>query len=446
MNSLARLRHLAGRSDHRLQELLRGSFLSALLRAASVVTGFLLSVLVARVLNVEQAGLFFLGITVMTVAGTLCRCGLDEIVIRHASPLLAQGDWQALNPFYGFVMLVVATTAVVVAGLLFWLAPWLAATVFSKPEFAPVLRLAALAVVPFTLAYAHSQFFQAQRAIGRFQFCQNLGANLVMIGAILALSLGVPARPWSAQSMAQLQFGAFILVLAVAVGWWLRQPPASWRVGIADNRRQLRLALPVLGVVALNMVMTWLVQLLLGVSASAGEVALYAVAFKTAMLTMIFLAATNTVTGPRFAALHKSGDLAGLRYLAVWSTRLMLAICAPLVLVMLVAAEPIMGLFGAGFVEAAPAFRILVLGQLVNVATGSVVLLLVLTGHARQALTATAAAVAVLLLLSLWWLPRYGIVGAAAAQAAAVATQMLISTLMLRRRLGFTAMNIFSRV
>jgi O-antigen/teichoic acid export membrane protein len=443
----ARLYRRFATSEGHLAELLRGGLLSMTVRILSVISGFFINVLVTRSLGAPQAGIFFLGVTIITVAGTLSRCGFDEAVIKRVAPGIKAGNWDDVNRIYTFFLVFVLVAAGAVSATIYNLAPLLAEAVFSKPELADVLKILALGIVPFALTYLHSQFFQAKPDPARFQLYQSFAVNLCFIGLIAASYLfAADAGHWSTPDIATLYLAALVGGLLLAFYSWLSQPHSGLRFGFAGKRGMIAFAVPILGITLLNMVMTWMAQLLLGALSTSTDVALFAVAFKTAMLTMIVLAATNSVLGPKFAKLHQAGDIAGMKYVAIWSTRLMLCICLPLTLLMLTGAEWIMSFFGAEFVAAKHAFMILVLGQFINVATGSVNLLLALTGNARYSLLGTLISVLVLLGLSLVLIDRYGATGAAIAQAIALATQVLINSLFVKKQLGFAPMNIFTRV
>ena len=89
--------------------------------------------------------------------------------------------------------------------------------------------------------------------------------------------------------------------------------------------------------------------------------------------------------------------------------------------------EPILRLFGPDFVTGAPLLRLLSIGQFINVATGSVGYLLMMTGHERTLRLNITLATAVNLWLCLWLIPKMGPFGAAIATAVPLALMNLLS-------------------
>jgi O-antigen/teichoic acid export membrane protein len=157
------------------------------------------------------------------------------------------------------------------------------------------------------------------------------------------------------------------------------------------------------------------------------ELGIYSVALKVAALMSFVLFAVNAVVAPRFAALYANGDRHQLKELARHSGQLLLACAISMCLLLWLFADPIMGLFGKEFVQGAIYLKILALGQLVNVGTGSVVNLLIMTGHEKLHQRNTILIAILTCCLALILVPFYGAIGAATTTAVAMASQNLLS-------------------
>ncbi len=237
---------------------------------------------------------------------------------------------------------------------------------------------------------------------------------------------------------------ASCIVTLIAIWLWWKRSQSNWN--FEYNARELwRSALPMWGVASLSILMTWGVPLFLGVWAESKDVAVFHNAFRTSSLVMLVLMAINSIAAPKFSALHHQGDIESLKHIAIWSTRLMVLACIPVLGFILVFSEWIMGLFGPEFVVGAPVLVVLALGQFVNVATGSVGFLLSMTGHERYLLCSSGITAVVMVGLCVWLIPEYGVMGAAIAQAVSLSVQMLLNTWFVKMALGFVPMNIFSK-
>jgi O-antigen/teichoic acid export membrane protein len=111
----------------------------------------------------------------------------------------------------------------------------------------------------------------------------------------------------------------------------------------------------------------------------ASDVALYNVAHRTAFLTTLMLTSVNSIAAPKFAELYHTRDLEALGATARDSARMMVVLALPVLLTFVFVPGFVMGLFGPEFEVGASVLVILALGQFVNVSTGSVGFVLIMT-------------------------------------------------------------------
>ena len=115
----------------------------------------------------------------------------------------------------------------------------------------------------------------------------------------------------------------------------------------------------------------------------------------------------------------------------------MIAIVLPVVAVMIVFPEFVMGLFGKGFEQGALLLTIMAIGQFINVATGSVGYLLNMSGHEKDFRRVTFFAGPLTIILALAFTHYWGALGAASATAIGLSVQNLLALAMVKKRLGF---------
>jgi O-antigen/teichoic acid export membrane protein len=234
---------------------------------------------------------------------------------------------------------------------------------------------------------------------------------------------------------------------AAALGWlcWRRAAPRGVEPEFAGVSAEhlsalAKDALPFLGVAVLALALPWISTLALALRGDEAEVGIFAVAYRTATLTSFVLVAVNAAAGPRFAALVARGDRRSLARTAR-RTALATGVCAlPLIAVAWTAPGWVMSLFGAEFAAHGRVLAILATGQLVNVLTGSVGALLLMSGHERALRGNLVGATALSLALHAWLVPSYGPEGAAWASAASLAALNVASLVSVRRRLAIAGL------
>ncbi|MCR9210312.1 MAG: polysaccharide biosynthesis C-terminal domain-containing protein, partial [bacterium] len=112
----------------------------------------------------------------------------------------------------------------------------------------------------------------------------------------------------------------------------------------------------------------------------------------------------------------------------------------PLALFVLIFPGWLLGFFGPEFREGAQVLRALAIGQVANVASGSVGGLLVMTGHQNVSLKISFGTAIGMIALTLILVPWLGILGAGIANALSVSVQMILCVVMVRNKLGFWPM------
>jgi O-antigen/teichoic acid export membrane protein len=160
--------------------------------------------------------------------------------------------------------------------------------------------------------------------------------------------------------------------------------------------------------------------LMLGMLADTTAIGVYAVASRVTDLVAFALAAINVMFAPSIATLHARGDRAALQAM-VTTTAWWAALSAVVVgLPLFVLAGTVLSLFGDAFTSGTVVLRILLMGQIINAAAGSVGPMLTMTGHERQAAVVLGVAAVTQIGLNAAMIPLFGMEGAAVTTALTV--------------------------
>ncbi len=400
----------------------------------------LMSLVLARSLGAAEAGYFLLAFTVITFLAGLSRLGLDSIVLRFTGAAMVDKDIRTIRQVLARSLLLAGCVSAVVAGLLTIFAYPLAEWVFGKPALAPVLEKMAPGLVGLALFTLVAMSLQGLRKIASSVFTLNIFASLLLVSGLFVLVLSTAqqaAIAYSCSAIATLFFGLAL--------WWRGTSAQEIKHDSLSWKTMLEPAIPLWIVLVMGQLIQWSSQFIAGAYVEPEQIAQLAVAQRTALLTSFVLMAVNLVVAPRFAAMHKQGDMAGVQRIAITSTRLMLLAAAPLVAIMLIFPAKLMLLFGEDFVAGAHLLQILAIGQLINVATGSVGYLLMMTGHEKDMRNSLLLVAPCSVLLSFLLIPSYGATGAAFATALAIASQNLFAVYWVHKRLGFNTLAIWRR-
>ena len=409
--------------DHHMKEVARGAATAFVLKVLGAGLGFGFNVLLARLLGAEGAGMFYLALTVTTIASVVGRMGLDNALLCFTAANAVQGDWNKVAGVYRRGIWIATVVSTVATLFVVSSAPWIAQGIFSEPTLTAPLRLIALGILPLSLLTLHAELLKGLKKISEAMLVQSIGIPLISIPLFVALG-----GPFGVVGAVIAYVLATILVLLLGVGMWRKVTPQLRGLrGDFDVRLLISTSLPLFWVASMNLVMSWTDTVMLGIWMDSKTVGIYSVAMRTAMLTSFILVSVNSIIAPKFAALYAQGEREALGSLACNAAKLMTLLAAPVLLLFIVAPTWILSLFGPDFITGATVLSILAIGQFVNVATGSVGYLLMMSGYEKLMRNNIMASAALNVALNAILISKYGMLGAAIATAVSLVMMNIVS-------------------
>ena len=422
--------------DHHTSEIVRGASAALIVRVAGAGISFALNVLIARLYGADGAGVYFLALTVMTIATVFGRMGMDNSLLRFVAAHAASGEWGEVEGVHRKGMRIAWTASLVSASVMAAGAPLLARYAFHKPELTGAMAWMALAVLPVAIGTLYGQVLRALKRVWA-----SMMVSAVWIPALAIVGLWFFGSRGGPVVAIQVYDVAAALTALGAWAWWRRITPELRGVrGDFDRATLLRSSVPLLWVASMTMAMNWIATFALGAWSTVADVGVFNAASRVSFLVGFVLIAVDNISAPKFAALYKAGDQDGLARTARHTVRLMLLLAAPALAVIVLAPTRIMSLFGVEFQRGGLVLVILALAQLANVMAGSVGSLLMMTGHEKQVRDSNTLAAVICLLVSVALVPQTAALGAALAVAAALVARNVYEVLMVRRYLGIGAL------
>jgi len=428
--------------DAHMKEILHRASIAFVLKVAAAGLTFAFNVVLARLLGPHGAGLYFQVFTVATIAAVVGRLGLPNTLVRFTAGNAAVGEWGSVKGVYSKGMRFGLCGSLATAAGMFFLAPWLADSVFSNPELVTPIRWMSVAVVPFSVSFLYAQLLKGLR-----QIAGAISVESVSIPAFCLLGTIFLVPGWGVQGAIWAYAGASAICLLI--GWCLWRRAAPQLRGIEGHfaaGELLRSSGPLLWMSILQLITHWSSTLMLSMWRSSADVGVFSVANRTAALTSFVLIAVNSIAAPKFAALYRKGDLTALGQTARNSAKLMSIMACPALVVFMLAPGQVMSIFGPQYEGGKWTLSILAAGQFVNVVTGSVGYLLMMCGHEQLIMKVTALSAFINIVLNAALIPELGVTGAAIADATTFGLQNLIMAWFVWRRLGIWTLPSFGIV
>jgi len=415
----------------------RQSLASLTMRAAGVLAGFAVTVLIGRWFGPRANGQYAIVTQTAMFLSIVAVGGLDLAVVREFSRTQAAGKKLALSTFARSlgqaIVLALAIVVVLTLGgdrLL----------MLMGRDAVPANSLVVLCII--LLARTMTRFLASMlRSQSRFVLAQAVEVLMIPLGTITLVVVGFTH---SVSGLLWATAVAGMAAAAIGIAASLRfvgRGPGTLSVASATL---LSTALPLWGVAVTQNLSDW--YGLATVSAVTGiyDAGLYRVAAQFAMVFSLVSTGLFGTFATQISAAFHAGDRERVARLASSATRLSAVLMAPVAAYFLLFAPRVMGLIGPEFRAGAPLLQVLVVGQVAIALASPAGLVLALTGHPRVNLAFTGISAALMLLFAPMVAHAFGAVGIAAFVSAALVGQNIAAHFSVRRLEGIDAL--FGRV
>lgn len=413
----------------------KGAGSAILARAGSILASFVLTVVVARLLDPESAGSFFLWFTTLAVIATFGRFGTDNLALKIAAR--RDGGTQHELIFAAVVAAFASIVAIIVVAAL------LIAFTFELPGVELNWMLIVLSsVIPQVFAVFAGAVLRAygRLAIGTIA---ELGSipTLTTVGIVALQLCGVLdiVTALLVLTVASWVSGAWaVLAMTATVPSGAEAPIAAPVVSLgAFIRHHGRALVAMMGTSLLFYVLTWAPVYVLSIAGSLSEVTYYTAALRLANLMTLVPAIQVSYLAPAFARLFHRQEVTDLNALTQRAVRQAAGVLMlPAIVLTIGAGWIVTVVYGAGLDEAVGPLVILALGTYAVVLFGHVNQLMLLCDLESRALILNGVLVVLWATVGLWVADRAGSLGVAVFSAAVGIVYSAGAAVVLRRSRG----------
>lgn len=362
------------------------------LRLVGAAATFVFSLLIARVLEVEDAGRMFWLVAVTSFLAVAARAGLDKGFIKAGAqlaqthqPLLAAS--LVLRKYAPYLFI----SSLLFGLLLLGYGAWLDRILDWRENFL-ALTIAIPAIFGITLTILGSS--------------AAIGCGLIRRGTLLAspvpacMSLFVLGAAW----LVGLPLSIVTFSVAYAAGWLFSAAvlflTSSRQKGKAsdcvnDHRSTETTWFAAIGIS--NTIEQWAPALIAGALLSPADSANFALCARlVAVVQLIMVSATTT-----YAHMYASASSAEIRLLVKKAVRSLTLVGLPVIAILFFFAPVALSIFGRDFSDAQDLLRIMLLGQVLNMVLGTFSVLLMMRNHVAAVAKAFLASSAIQIVLAI---------------------------------------------
>ncbi|MFC6614900.1 oligosaccharide flippase family protein [Halopenitus salinus] len=384
--------------------------------------GFAFVVVATRLVTPSEYGIFTLGLSIVMFVQGFASLNIYRSVDYFVPQFLSNSNYGQAKKTLQNVFLIGIFASVLGAGVVF-LAREQIATMFNEPRIATILTffilLIPLQTVFRTLLASFNSLKKMKYRVIIRDLLNPLGRT---IGAILLVSAGAGLFGL---------IGGYLLGLAIAVacGIGFLVYEADWiqteESDSISNRSLLSYSLPLVLAGVIYSLVGQIDYFVIGYFLSSADVGYYRVSYLLAANLLIVLSAVTPVFKPMVAENQFNTPLLEIRYQL--ATRWVTMFTLPVAITLILAPDIYLSLlFTDEYVVASTALVALVVGFLLNAAFGPEGMILEGLGHTRLTLFNTLVLVTVNGGLDVFFIPRFGILGAGIATGSALTVAGLV--------------------
>ena len=402
--------------------------------AIAAVATFAAQILIGRALGADGFGV----VTVMTqaafVLSFLTRAGMDMAVLRDVAIEAGTGRWDRIRIPVARAVLIATLVSTLAAALALAFSDEIRRMFSIDADLGRNVVEAAAIGLPF-LALTNV-WLSATRGLKIMRYTLYVFWAGQPVGWVLLMIAGwrFSETTW----MSTLAYSTSWAVASVAAFYFWRKESSGWEAAPMEPgalNKLMRYAGPRAPAALFSQLLFWTDLFVL--TNYVGDVAVgrYSAALRAGQTLVLFLTSVSLMFSPFVADLHNRGENERLDKLFKALTRWTLAATMPAFILLAVAPGPVLRVFGSDFssTQAEAALLIIILGQFVNMATGSVGFVLIMVGRTGWDLAVYAASLALNLGLAFWLCPEYGLVGAAIANAVTFALSKWARLVLVKR-------------
>lgn len=423
--------------DADIKEVIFGTGVSLFMKISGVGFGYLFFFVMGKYYGAKGVGMYSIFMSTLTLLGLFSVAGMGMAILRYIGEFTSSGEPEKIKELYRHVLEIVIPLSLVVSVLIYIFHNEIAIYAFKDNSLAPAFKLLAFALPLFSLNSVNTEVIRGLKQLKFSEFLRNVlrptvNGILLVVALLFTSSIYLPV---------QVTIVTLLLALAISFHYLYKKFSLLPEITKASSKsftkkELLQVSIPMMYVSFGSLLMGNISTLLLGMYSSVEEVGIYAVAYKIATATSFILVAVNTITAPKFSELFWAKKMDQLINVVSFSTKVIFLVSLPVLIVIVLIPGFLLTLFGADFSTGSTALLLLAFGQFVNAATGSVGILMSMTGRQTAVRNIVLWMTLLSVVLNFILIKKHGVEGAAIATTICISLQNIIMSLYVKREMG----------
>lgn len=412
------------------RKLLTSGGLTFMYRIAGLFFSFLITFLITKNYGESVYGNYALIFTLLQASTMIFALGLPNAVISYLGLHEIDGHFSQFILKKGLKILLF--TAILPSLFYFLLSSEIATLIFNNEKLIVYIKIIAL-TLPFSIFHEFIlSFFIATKNFIKFNIFMFIVPNLFFLILLLSFSISKENQSYT------ILFYAISIGLTVMISlFFALKKHQKIPLEALSSKQMIQFSSPMMLSSLMLFLLNWTDVFMLGAMVSDAQLGIYNLAYKLASLGMLVIISMNVVLAPKIAELYKLNNITELHKTIKNATRVVILLTLPVIVLMLVFSDLILGIFGDSFIQGKMAFIIITVGVFCNVITGNVDQILNMTNNQKLLRNSTIFSFVLNVILNYFLIPKYGIVGAAIASLFTNVIFNVTCLFFIKKRLGF---------
>lgn len=397
------------------------------IRVLGVLLFFCLSMFLTNFYSPELVGKYDFSRSLIMVIGGICLLGTNQSIIYYSGILKSQNSSGSLKVIYFRMAKIIILVSLFFFGLIILINDEIFNTYFNKSDAAELIFKVIITLSFFGMTMLNIDMLRALNKTMLSELFRNIFRYLPFLIIVILLSIN---NLFEYLVDAYLLCFVFISIIStIFIFSILKQQDEPDTFKEVGYKKILNQSYPM----AISALSYFLMQsidiLLLSKYHTFETVAYYSVAVKLATVTALALQSVNIIVAPKIAEIYSNNDRGALNKLVRNSSRLILAMSLPTLLILAIFSNFALSLFGEGYTQAKTPLLILLFGQLFNSLCGPVGVYMNMTRKQNQLQKILLLGLVINIILNIIFIPKYGMIGASVSTAFSIVIWNLIAAM-----------------
>jgi O-antigen/teichoic acid export membrane protein len=412
----------------------KGGAIAFILKISSTILGFLNQIILARILGAGGIGEVILAITVVRISVQIAKFGMEETMMKFVPIYIDHQDDARLNGTIAFAIKFCLLFSVAFMLLVLVCSKYIAINIFHSEGLLKLMPVVVLAIPAWVIRDVTGGILKGYKDALRALIPESLISPFFRIAVFLILIINGASPLYAIIAFVT---GEILSVIASILFLQNKIKGLKLLKKQCEKKEILDVAYTIVFTGMSILLYTQSDIWILGMLTSTETVGIYGVVAKIVLLVYFPMMALSSIMFPLISSIYASGNLDEFRKVVSESTRWILSMAMPIILILILEGKYILKYFyGPEFSTGYAALVILIVGQMIKAFAGLIAVILMMTGEHKVYMKITIIFGLVNIVLNFLLVPRYGMIGAAVATAFSLSIIDIISIYIIKKRLS----------